>query len=394
MKENYDELRNPTNSSLTDELVDELYQIDWNFPSAAKIDDALLAFGAHPGERRTRNEDRVAVAKISSINGQGYVVAIVCDGVGGLEAGDMAASTAISACVSHIAKCQYVYPIKELLPRAIRAMDDSVRKALGGRGATTACVVLISSAGDFAATSIGDSRIFSWDINQKKLDQVSVDDTLENELRKIRNADLSMLKQRGIGGSLSQALGESGRTSEDLNIIIHDRDSFSDGMVMASDGVWKVSLEAFKAVVVNSSNALDAVRRVLATSSWMGGIDNAAIITIKDIATLQDWAKDTKENRTKGGFTLWFGDTKLVRRGPFEPDNENPGRQDSPESGPNKFKNKSRKPATNKFHTITQKKQRIQLEIDVDSRPVQKKSAEAKDTTEIEDNTRPTQRNK
>ncbi|WP_220085351.1 hypothetical protein, partial [Burkholderia multivorans] len=201
----------------------------------------------------------------------------------------------------------------QLQPQLVRNMDDVVRRALAGKGATTASILLASSRGDIAAANIGDSRLFAWDQGEQQLRQVSVDDTLENELRNLRGADISALNERGLQGSLSQAIGEAGRSSADLRIVVFGRNEFTRGAVIASDGAWKAAPEGFAAIVRNAPSASDLVRRVITSAFWMGGIDNVSVVAIQDVEQFIALAS----SYGVGGYprnriTFWFADTKLV----------------------------------------------------------------------------------
>ncbi|MEM5431841.1 hypothetical protein [Cupriavidus oxalaticus] len=202
-------------------------------------------------------------------------------------------------------------PMKALLSAAIRASDDSVRSLLHGRGTTTLSIILGSAQGQIVGANVGDSRIFSW--RSGELTQLSIDDTLENELRQLPAGDMSALRARGLMGSLSQAIGEAGRTANDLKINFIDGDRFSKGAILASDGAWKEAPDGFKAVLSHAELASDAMRRVIALATWAGGTDNISLIAIDDVRKLirsVDW-NDPVESR-RGRATVWHGDTKLV----------------------------------------------------------------------------------
>lgn len=308
-----EDLRRALSGAAGPELLAEILYADWSTPIARKIEALDVAVGVHPGSQRARNEDRAGVAHVKSLCGQGFAVALVCDGVGGSEMGDAAAAIALATCIGGLAEVSQATPVRDLLPQLVRNMDDAVRRALAGKGATTASILLASSRGDIAAANIGDSRLFAWDQGEQQLQQVSVDDTLENELRNLRGADISALNERGLQGSLSQAIGETGRSSADLRIVVFGRNEFTRGAVIASDGAWKAAPEAFAAIVRNAPSASDLVRRVITSAFWMGGIDNVSVVAIQDVEQFIALAS----SNGAGGYprnriTFWFADTKLV----------------------------------------------------------------------------------
>lgn len=225
--------------------------------------------------------------------------------------GDAAASIAIATIVGELVNCSRVVPMEELIVSVIRKADDVVRTLLQGRGTTTLSIILGSAKSRIVAANVGDSRIFSW--RSGELAQLSVDDTLENELKNLPAGDMSALRARGLMGSLSQAIGETGRTTDDLKITLIDGDRFEKGAVLASDGAWKEAPDGFHAILTHAEISSDAMRRVMALATWAGGTDNISLIAIDDIRKLVravDW-NDPVESR-RGRATIWFGDTKLV----------------------------------------------------------------------------------
>ena len=179
---------------------------------------------------------------------------------------------------------------------------------------TTASIVLATSSGEFVGVNVGDSRIYTWDsLRDKKLRQVSQDDTLENEVKRFNIRDVSALAQKGLLASLSQAIGEAGRDSRDLSIKTNLREEFSDSVVLSSDGCWKHDPLGFELVVVNAKSSIEASRRALAMANWTGGSDNSSIIVIESVATIVQWCVDQALKANKSvKVTSWIADEKFV----------------------------------------------------------------------------------
>lgn len=183
-----------------------------------------MAMGTHPGLKRPRNEDRIAVARVEAPDAESLTVALVCDGVGGSEYGDQAAVLAITAVLHDICIQQKSLPIQDVARHAVRSADEYVRQRLGGRGTTTLSMFLGSSSGNCACVNVGDSRVYSWSPGSQVV-QVTIDDTVENELKAVPGDHGVLLKARGLKGRLSQAIGESDRSVDELRVQVfqHDR---------------------------------------------------------------------------------------------------------------------------------------------------------------------------
>jgi serine/threonine protein phosphatase PrpC len=272
----------PARSALYASILDEIIAAH---ASHIVVDELGLAISTHPGSKRARNEDRLAVARISRPNGLTYTVALVCDGVGGSQMGDQAACLAIASVIGDLAQQLDQAPLRDIAVSLVMRADDLVRNELQGRGATTLVMLLASSEGELVCTNVGDSRAYSWDSKVNQLVQVTIDDTIENELKDLPGDHTALINARGMRGRLSQAIGEAGRTAKDLRVQTHSGERFLQGAVLGSDGLWRAAQD-FEAVVANSASPSDVARRAIALASWVGGVDNASIIAISEVSLL------------------------------------------------------------------------------------------------------------
>lgn len=265
--------------------------------------------GNHIGLRRGRNEDRVAVGRIQTNNSELYTVALVCDGVGGSESGDRAATLAIAAILGELGSLRIRQPLPELAAYVVRCADDAVRRVLNGRGTTTLCMFLASNSGSAVCISVGDSRAYSWRPGAY-VNQVSVDDTVENELKALPGDHEGLINAKGLKDRLSQAIGESDRTADELSIQIHSKADFQSGVLLGSDGMWKVAKD-YEAVMLNSRNASEAVRRGITLANWVGGVDNASLIAIEDLGKFCGIPGDKGILNQQTSLSLWVGLSKF-----------------------------------------------------------------------------------
>lgn len=306
-----DKLARAMTGPLGEALFLELHQAPWIIPKTDSVDRFGASYASHPGLVRARNEDRLALAQISAANGDTYFIAVVCDGVGGSDHGDLAAAIAVTTLISELAYSKVRLSAEDALRHTIRKMDDKVRDCLKGKGTTTASIVMANSAGEFVGANIGDSRVITWDYEDSKLTQVSTDDTLENELKKLK-LDAGALYGKGLMGSLSQAVGEVGRDSYGLSIKILPKVDFKNRILLASDGLWKKVSDAFEIVVLNSKTGLECVRRTTALAAWAGGIDNSSVIVIDDVeALIAKCAASSSNDGSMVGASVWFLEEKF-----------------------------------------------------------------------------------
>ena len=284
-------------------------------PRFFAMEDGFAAIGTHVGGRRARNEDRVAIARVDFGAKFSYALFVVCDGVGGSQRGDEAAALVCAAMISQLSIVIDHLPPEQLLPDLVRAADDVVRLRLAGSGLTTLCALLTSSQGTCAIANVGDSRAYSWD-QGTELIQLTEDDTLGNEIKHLNPNAKTFLNERGLEGSLSQAIGEAGRSNSDLRIkIVSERGLPPGGVLLATDGVWINDESAFKKLAKNSRNTGELMRRLLTTAFWLGGVDNASAIAIRDPQVLPATPEPTLRNTR---VTVWLSDKQILAYRPVE----------------------------------------------------------------------------
>lgn len=298
-----------SNEALFSALSEEFARQDWNQPVQSNVAELGLALHSHVGLKRGRNEDRIAVARVCAENSETYTLALVCDGVGGSQSGDKAATLAVTSMISELCAQRVHASVEAIAQHLLRTADNHVRYLLNGSGTTTASLFIAASSGQCAAANVGDSRIYSWKLS-KQLNQVSLDDTVENELKLFPGDHEELLNARGLRGRLSQAIGEEGRSADDLRIRVFSREKFPAGVLLGSDGLWKTSKD-FEVVIKNSANANDAARRAIALANWTGGVDNVSVIAIESV---EKFCELSSLQAAQAGFitaTVWLGQSTL-----------------------------------------------------------------------------------
>ncbi|MEX3242259.1 PP2C family serine/threonine-protein phosphatase [Serratia quinivorans] len=346
------------------QLFESFSNLSINSATTSNIENYPIAIGTHPGNVRQRNEDRIAVAHVSSRNGSSYTLAIVCDGVGGSSYGDIAASLAITFFITELLELSEKKDLKPLIDLILRKIDDRVRYILKGEGTTTISAILANSD-DFIAINIGDSRIFSWDIKNNKAFQVSEDDTLENEFKKNNIKDIAALKIHNINNTLSQAIGEKDRTSEQLEVNSYFSNNFENGIILATDGAWKDTGNSFLSIIKQAPSSLDAVRRVLATATWCGGRDNITMLAIEDAKILQRISIDETSNFSEFNWlTIWTKNSKFKIAYPISRNTTEKTKARTKSPSP-KNRAKSKSPLKSKAQDIDEK-EKVNFEIIVE----------------------------
>ena len=120
---------------------------------------------SHPGMTGKNNEDRFAVSayRTSTDNPTPSLLAVLCDGIGGHRAGEVAAEVAVNTISQVVAESDATQPM-EVLQKAIVAANQRIYEQaqqnsdLRGMGSTCACAWVIGNR--LFIVSVGDSRVY------------------------------------------------------------------------------------------------------------------------------------------------------------------------------------------------------------------------------------------
>lgn len=261
------------------------------------VDKPHLIVGAlsHPGEKRDHNEDRFSVtAYRTERGGQPSLLAVVADGVGGHQAGEVAAEMTVEAVVERVGRSSGRDP----LPTLRAAVGDAARavieaadsdEALAGMGSTLAVVWVIGSR--LYLTYIGDSRIYF--LRGDKLHQLSNDHTwvqeaLEHEIISPEEAvdhPHAHVLRRHIGGDkppepdLRVRFGTSDPTGssaqQGLELQVGDR------LLLCSDGLTDLVEDDEIGSLLAEHSPSGAAQELVDLARRRGGHDNITVVVLQ-----------------------------------------------------------------------------------------------------------------
>jgi protein phosphatase len=138
---------------------------------------------SHPGEIRTNNEDRYSITSYELREGDRQaLLVVVADGIGGHQAGEVAAQLTVDTIVSYLTSSDGGDPIHELQAAVIEANRIVQQKSHDmpeqqGMGSTVVVSWIIGA--HLYTTSVGDSRIYL--LRKGRLHKINVDHTWVQE---------------------------------------------------------------------------------------------------------------------------------------------------------------------------------------------------------------------
>jgi serine/threonine protein phosphatase PrpC len=246
--------------------------------------DVVFGQASDPGKIRTNNEDSVGSFVPSSrhqARSHGFLFA-VADGVGGLDLGEVASSTAVSVLTKEFEGSPGGAMLISLLPRLVQHANAAVHDRTlapeyrGKKMATTlvACALRHDQA---VVSHVGDSRCYL--VRKGLAKQITQDHTWVNEQRKmglITQEDIAQSESRHV---LIRSLGPEMFVSPDTTALTVQA---GDVLVLCSDGVHDEFPESSIASIVSQSKPIDEIANELVTRAVENdGNDNTTAIVIR-----------------------------------------------------------------------------------------------------------------
>lgn len=232
------------------------------------------------GILRKSNQDSYVIA----YNEVGDVFAMVCDGIGGGNGGDVASHLAVRHFSEAFAKNkgfdnaeEVQYFVRKEITKCNRRIYETgkLTEALRGMG-TTLSGVLICKCGRFVI-NIGDSRVYAY-LKDGTFKQLTTDHTLVQDM--IMHGELSVDEAENYPKKnvLTNALGVWSSVRSDIDL----HNEAMSGLLICSDGLHGyVEEEKIASIVLDEEiDPCLRVRKLLQAALEAGGYDNVTAILI------------------------------------------------------------------------------------------------------------------
>ncbi|AFZ25746.1 serine/threonine protein phosphatase [Cylindrospermum stagnale PCC 7417] len=250
------------------------------------------------GPSRQRNEDACypPAGNLVSKPPQQIALAIVCDGIGGHEGGNVASALAIETLQQQVKQLTSV-PYDHIDPSlllsdlelAVASVNDKIsqrndnEKRQGRQRMGTTLVMALPIAHSMYITHVGDSRAY-W-ITRHGCYQVTLDDDVASREVRLGYAIYRDAVQQGGAGSLVQALGMSKSTSlhPTSQRFILDEDAV---FLLASDGLtdfdrvedyWETEILP---ILTGKTNVENVAEKLVEIANTKNGHDNVTIALV------------------------------------------------------------------------------------------------------------------
>lgn len=236
------------------------------------------AYDCHIGKKRKVNQDRAIVIK----NEYDQYLAIVCDGMGGHVAGELASSM----CIDSMCQSFFNHGLFKDTADATYFLSDACKTANflvyedamshpehRGMGTTMVCMLVLKK--QLVISHVGDSRLYFDDGSQ--LIQMTTDHTYVNMLVETGSITKEEAKTHPKRNILLKALG----VFDQLTMPIQIRDFKEGTYVLCSDGLYNlVSEETIKTILDQPKELNEKVMELIDLANAHGGTDNISVILV------------------------------------------------------------------------------------------------------------------
>lgn len=264
-------------------------------PGAPAVDPAagqpFEVAGLSREGRRATNEDSAAWA-VFGADASVAAYAVVCDGMGGHNAGEVASSMALRALrdrIAELAADPAAFLVESTLRERLTAWIEAVNREIHDVGVknaeqkgmgTTLAVAVAAPDGRLVVANVGDSKIFV--IRGVVVHQVSVDHTALAEQRRVLGMD-GVAPEDLSGNPFAHALTRSIGQEKDVQPEVRT-DLFLDRgdlAIVTSDGVTDVlESERFLSIVEHSKSLGEICESIYRQAYEAGSKDNITIAVV------------------------------------------------------------------------------------------------------------------
>lgn len=242
----------------------------------------MTAVGAtDKGRRRRDNQDNYY---INVLHSEDQALCVVCDGMGGANAGNIASDMSLTIFAAEVKKRTKpgmgIAYMRALMGEAISRTNlltyqKSVESAeCAGMGSTI--VALMADGSEACVMNVGDSRAYL--VTPDEIRQITADHSMAEEM--VRRGELSRSAARNhpARNFITRAVGTEGTVAPDFFELTLDPGA---RLLLCSDGLTNMVDDEEILFEVNAGGLADCPERLIALANERGGPDNITVVILE-----------------------------------------------------------------------------------------------------------------
>jgi protein phosphatase len=226
------------------------------------------------GRKRTANEDAFGF----SVE---HGVYVVCDGMGGAAAGEIASSLAVDEMMRLLASGEEVAPTLAAAEEAVLSANQAIysrsqrNPRLNGMGTTM--VVLVADESQIRVLNVGDSRAYR--LRNRCLEQLTLDHSLVEEQVRAGRMTASQAARSPLKNVITRALGTQSRVTSD---VFEMEAEPGDLYLLCSDGLTReLDGPRMEAILSDDLSLEELCDSLVKAANKAGGHDNITCILVR-----------------------------------------------------------------------------------------------------------------
>ncbi len=226
------------------------------------------------GRKRPSNEDAFAL----SVE---HGVYVVCDGMGGAAAGEVASALAVSEVMRLLTRRPAAVPLPEAAQQAIRAANQAIlsrsqrNRQLSGMGTTL--VALVVDERRAWMLNVGDSR--GYRLRKGRLEQITQDHSLVEEQIQMGRMSRAEAARSPLKNVITRALGTQSEVTAD---IFELKAEPGDLFLLSTDGLTREISDPLIESLLSVDLPLDELcERLVGAGNKAGGHDNLTCLLVR-----------------------------------------------------------------------------------------------------------------
>ncbi|WP_051449487.1 PP2C family protein-serine/threonine phosphatase [Mycoplasmopsis cricetuli] len=243
-----------------------------------------IASNSVKGNYRSKNDDRVGIFQ----NNHKVTLALLCDGIGGYDGGDIAANVVISEFGLKFQK-EFNFiefnQIENWIDQTVSYCKNQIKKiALSNKikpnmGTTLSGIIILENQKKALLFNSGDSRIYLV-LKNKQLIQATKDHNVENKLIQ-EGTPIEIAKKNPLASYLTSAVGLNIKTIIEFEEIESDIYQKINKFLLTSDGIHGfLYADEINSIVIKNIEPEKIIEKLIEQAIFAESTDNMSAIVI------------------------------------------------------------------------------------------------------------------
>lgn len=257
--------------------------VDHPVTNQLETEGLLIASATDVGRKRTGNEDSHAlwISDDAAVRAKHGMLLVVCDGMGGASAGEVASHLAVETVVERVRAANPADPAAALRD-AIEAANDKVHTQASAnadqRGMGTTCTAVLLRGPEVWIGHVGDSRAYL--VRGGKVHKLTKDHSLVAELIEKGHLTEAEAKHDHRRNVVTRSVGALEHVQVDAERVV-DKLKPGDAVVVCSDGLHGQVTDYEIGMIATEHSPAEACEGLIDLANERGGPDNITAIVVR-----------------------------------------------------------------------------------------------------------------